>query len=521
MHIAIKFPDFDNYLTNSSPLGGATYYLDVATGNDQGAGSLADPWRTFPRAVGALQPGDSLYVQTMDFIPEQRITIYNVRGTESAPIKIIGINRPRLRGITLLNCKNVLVSGFNIIGLRELPSGWEDMPAVVVDDPSIKIDPSTSYIRKRRRQIEKKYKTYSVIKRWESNDSAEGDYLGGVEFDGCTRCTVNNCKITLSTYGAKFLSESSYCALQYCTIENTLVGVQFWGGNPPYEYSAEHCLVFANTITQSYREGILLSDSARSNYIYRNTITFSGTSHVATWGAGENNKIMNNTLEDGGFYSEAMRSPGSSGISAHSSGITLVHGNMVRRHIDVTGRDGNGIIADFAEKAVAIVNNIVEGCMGSGVTSTESENVIIAYNTIVNVGLGNERLFNGVGIRAAQDENKLTIVNNIMVNCAGGGVLIRYSDFCRHVTYHNVIFVGSGDPNYIYFAENKNGELLAYSAGEPFPECVYGTISADPGFVQYGANYSLIVPLMGHSYVTTDVDFNGSVRETPTIGAFI
>ncbi len=41
----------------------ATYYVNAATGNDSSPGSLEQPWKSITRAVGSLQPGDTVLVR--------------------------------------------------------------------------------------------------------------------------------------------------------------------------------------------------------------------------------------------------------------------------------------------------------------------------------------------------------------------------------------------------------------------------------------------------------------------------
>jgi len=73
------------FLIFSSAVSAKEYYVSTA-GNDQNPGTLSNPFRTINKGVSILKPGDILYVRTGTYVEE----IYNGQsGTEKSPITIM------------------------------------------------------------------------------------------------------------------------------------------------------------------------------------------------------------------------------------------------------------------------------------------------------------------------------------------------------------------------------------------------------------------------------------------------
>lgn len=75
------------------------FYLST-TGSDNGAGTKADPWRSFSYALKALKPGDTLCVSGGTY--KERVQVGVVTpGTAAAPVRVLSIagERPIIQGL--------------------------------------------------------------------------------------------------------------------------------------------------------------------------------------------------------------------------------------------------------------------------------------------------------------------------------------------------------------------------------------------------------------------------------------
>ncbi len=72
--------------TRTFTTSGHVYYVSLS-GNDANAGTRASPYRTLPKGVRALAPGDTLYVRGGTYLLRSRLSV-ECSGTASAPITI-------------------------------------------------------------------------------------------------------------------------------------------------------------------------------------------------------------------------------------------------------------------------------------------------------------------------------------------------------------------------------------------------------------------------------------------------
>ena len=99
-----------------SPVSAAanTYYVSP-TGSDSNPGSSTAPFKTFPKAVSALQPGDTLQVLSGTYT--ETLTLSN-SGTASAPITILGNG-------AIVNMQGINANGITVSGSYMRVSGFE------------------------------------------------------------------------------------------------------------------------------------------------------------------------------------------------------------------------------------------------------------------------------------------------------------------------------------------------------------------------------------------------------------
>jgi parallel beta-helix repeat protein len=91
-----------------------TYYVSP-TGNDSNPGSSTAPFKTFPKAVSALQPGDTLQVLAGTY--SETLTLSS-SGTATAPITVLGNG-------AIVNMQGINANGITVSGSYVRVSGFE------------------------------------------------------------------------------------------------------------------------------------------------------------------------------------------------------------------------------------------------------------------------------------------------------------------------------------------------------------------------------------------------------------
>ncbi|CAG0928680.1 MAG: hypothetical protein EFKGCFLK_00028 [Rhodocyclaceae bacterium] len=405
-------------LAGAEALAATSYYVDAMRGSDAYSGTLAQPWRTFRHALDRLAPGDTLFVRQGNYRPEGVIPI-RLLGEPGSPIRIAAFQeeRPQVLSLSVRDSAWLEISGLSLEGPETLPAGWRDMPEVVIDNPSVSIDPAQKWRLGRETKVREKYRSYVHFWDWEKRGSA------GLLVAASRDVVLRDNDIARHAVGIRLKDGAVRVIVEHNRIHHAYDAID--GGYGRSSVSFEECVIRNNVIRQIYREGIRLSGLARRNIVESNDIRHTGHSHIATYAAGGGNVIRGNSVRFGGYYTETMRAPGSSGISIHSAGPgTRVEGNTVAYQYDGgSRRDGNGIISDFNPDGAFIVNNVIYRVAGSGVSSVHSGNNLIAYNTIVEAGHDGQSRSNGVAIKlfARQDINNI-IVGNIIYHPRLGGI---------------------------------------------------------------------------------------------------
>lgn len=509
------------------PAPSTIYYVDAANGHDGATGTANDPLRRISEALGRAGPGTMVAVRGGDYRFEGNIAA-TLAGTRQAPIwlQADGGGQVLVERLTLTSSQWVEIRGLTVRGNKSLPSGWQDMPAVVVDDPSVVIDPSESWAT-RAAKVDQKYASYAQFQSATGAPSWETTYFSaGIDVVASTDITIAANDVSLHTVGIRLKNGSSRITVQGNTIHHCLDALR-GDKRAVDEFSFESSSIRFNTVDQIFREGLRLTAGARDNFVVGNTVRYTGHNHIATYDAGGGNTIAVNRVEYGGYYTETMRWPGSSAISVHSAGPgTVVNANYAAYQVDVTLRDGNGVIIDYTPEGARVVNNVVYRVMGSGISSTHSGNSTIVHNTLVEVGHETTSLKNGVGIRMVTSEDTNSIIaNNVIERPSIGGILFEAGTmssqaFFDYNLYHTLgrPLVGNGlQPQDLYYtlaSLQAAGFGLHEVDADPLlsnPEA--GQFWPLPGSPAHDAG----TPLHSHP---TDAAWAARDAVAPTIGAY-
>jgi len=456
----------------------ATYYVNAETGNNDQAGSENQPWQSIQHGVEQLRPGDRLVIQVGDYREIDPLICIKTKGTESRPVVIQSSADATVtvESILLFNSSRVTIQGLTVTGPKEYPDKWKDMPEVVVDDPSIKIDTQEWWLF-RHPKVDKKYATYhTMFHTWQS------EWTVGIQIRRSEHITLAKNNISRHSTGIGISGESSSLTIDSNEIHHNMIAL-LGTLNRNDQHSFTHSVIKNNTVYQHFASGIRVTNQADRVEVVNNTVSYAGTGHIDTHTGSTNVTIRNNTLSYGGYYAEAMENPGPSAISIHTSGDgNQVLGNLISFQRDITLRDGNGIIIDQTKPKVIIANNIVYRCMGSGITSAYSGNNVIVHNTLVENGYQTTSKWNGVGIRSPQPQDVNNIIaNNILYKNSRGGMHFngRLPDQ-KYVDY-NLYFLAPDTP---LVSDSFDDESRTYYDLESLQQTGFGehSLVADPLF---------------------------------------
>lgn len=500
------------------------YYVDINYGNDNGAGSISDPWKTIKKARNSVQAGDTVHIRAGDYRTEGMINIKKT-GVEGAPVRFIAYEQeqPIINGLKIHSSQWIEISKLRIIGPKNLPANWRDMPAVVVDDPSVgPIEPTQPWSSGRKQQVFRKYATYANLReQWTKQ------WTAGVSIESSDHILIKDNEISHHSAGINVSNESANIIADNNRLHHLGIGFRS-GYTKGYKYSVKDSVISHNHVFQNLASGIRVINNAHNNVVENNVVEFNGINHIGTHSGSTNNLIRQNLLTNGGYYSEAMENPGASGISINSSGSgNRVEGNHIAYQYDVTLRDGNGVIVDRTPPGAVVANNVIYRNMGSGVTSTASSNSIIIHNTIVENGYNTTAKWNGVGIRTSRDNDiNNVIAANILSNNSRGGMYFGGRLSQQKYVDHNLFYSPNGAP----LVSDDWQDRKSYYDLPSYQTTGFGTHSvvAAPMFIDANqGDYHLQVnsPAVnsGTSEYTTQYDKDSRIRpqgSQPDIGAF-
>ena len=371
----------------AEPASARTFFVaSTAIASDENPGTREEPLRSIGVGIRLAAPGDLVFVQPGDYRNENTgfgvgtIPVLN-SGTPSDPIRIRGHQnrRPIIRKFLVTGCHDVIIESFNIQGTDfSSLDGWEPMPTIVRAETASTERPDFSRpYETRQTQIETEFATYfSQVNRLGFdigvdmelcqgvlvNDNDIAGYFAGVQCRGCEEIKIENNRI-----------------------KECFNGIFVFNTDDPNQPGLVQSFIRNNDIQQCLDNGIDVRANAQLVRIEDNKISFSARSHISLRDGSERCRIQFNTLCFGGYYSETMVFPGSSGISLNDAGSgNVVLKNTVSNQVDLTGIDGNGIIVDFMREDAdaAIRSNLSRNNMGAGMNLTVSPGTSVTGNVV-------------------------------------------------------------------------------------------------------------------------------------------
>ncbi len=512
--------------TREAPLAPTTYYVDAVRGSDTASGGASEPFRTIARGIGRLAPGDTLCIAGGDYRAEGTLMI-RLRAEAATPVVVESCSgRVEVDSVRIEDSAWVELRGLTIASGKALPPGWPDMPEILIDSvgAAYAIDPDEPWST-RAAKVDMRYHSYSTfVDPLGGTDSWEyALYSEGIGVSASQHVRLAGNTISLHTVGVELRNESSSIVVEDNAIRYCLDGLR--GDKRAidgFSYSAS--TIRRNLVEQSFREGIRLSFGASDNVVEDNLVQNTGHSHIATWQAGGGNTIRRNVLRQGGYYAETMRWPGPSAISVHSAGAgTRVEANSIARQVDMSFRDGNGVIIDNnGGAAVTIANNLIHQVMGSGISSVFGGNATIQHNTIVDSGHATTASGNGMGIRLSEDSDVgNTIANNLIVDPANGGIWFRNHTLAGQAFIDNNLYDFSGLPLVADGLESY-ADLAAWRAsGHGLQALQTAARLEQPAEGLFGVAADSPARGAGSTAHGSEHDLDGTPRASPpTIGAF-
>ncbi|MEM9942733.1 MAG: right-handed parallel beta-helix repeat-containing protein [Planctomycetota bacterium] len=380
------------------------YVAQTSQARDSNTGTFQFPLRTVSEAIRRLQPGDTISIGNGDYRNEDMgwgrgVFVLQDFGDPELRTQILASNNasPALGSILLRNVDNLVVKGFRFHGKSfQQFVDWQPMPAVMRDEYSPQRPDYSLSFNTRSDQIQREFKSFFRLMN-------ELNFSSGIELEDCENIFVMENR--LNGYWAGI--QCRHCK-QISIINNeiyeTVNGIFAWAPAPGLVDS----YITNNLIAQTLDQGINIRQGSSFVRIVNNRIFYTGRNHIALQEGTNNCLVLGNLGWHGGFYSESMEFPGSSGISIHSSlADNWVVCNRIGKQIDVTGIDGNGLILDLMEQesSVGVIMNSFSENEGSGINTTKSPNAFIWGNFIG---------FNRYGIKLSRNEDiNQTITGNI------------------------------------------------------------------------------------------------------------
>jgi parallel beta-helix repeat protein len=429
---------------------------------------LGSPWQTIQKAANSIAIDDTVNVRAGDYRPQGLINI----SSTGVIFQNYNDEVPIIDKLIIDNSQGLTVKGFRITGSQTYSSNWQDMPSVVVDNPSISIDPHQIWFF-RKNAVYQKYATYTnMLDDWTNN------WTSGIEVRNSVDLTIEDNELSYHSAGINLTDESINISVVNNIFHHNMIAVHTWYTSG-YAFSLRDSTIVNNHVTQSFRDGIRLRKNADNNAVTDNIITYSGAGHIDTHEGSTNNIIKHNLLSYGGYYAETLQNPGPSAISIHSSGQgNQVLGNVISYQQDITLFDGNGIIVDLTPDGALVANNISVRNMGSGITSTGSGPSVIIHNTLVENGYQTASEVNGVGVRIGPEDNISNVIaNNILDNNYIGGLFFQNNLTEQQFVNYNLYSLS----NDTWLAANG---LQLYDDLSAFQGSGFGTDSqqVNPGF---------------------------------------
>ncbi len=527
---------------------GAVYHVDTG-GDDSNDGSSSFPFRTLQHAIDRAVPGDSVVVHAgsyTDSLNNNGVMYIQSKSAEQSKPIVISVNlgdTVTVNSFIVKDSRYLILDGFTITGTRSLPSGWSDMPTVIRSGTYNPIDSSEDWESIRRQKVWTEFPGWMDYAR--SSYDSTGIVDAGILLQHSDHVILKNMTIEYHSAGIQMENETTETLVENNTIRfcfNAIRGRR----NSGYYYSYASSTIRNNTTRQILQESIRANDGAIAILISGNDVQYSGHSHITTYNsplyqfpcAGQV-EVRSNSLAYGGYYSETMEYPGSSGISLHTCGAGCeASGNWIAYQYDASGNDGNGIIVDYNKGNGALIyNNVIYRVYGSGIQLTESGNATIFQNTVVQAGYKEDGTTattfarNGMALRLSGSGSSGTanrIANNIFYRYANGGLFLDGVAFSSQEYLDYNLLYSPSKP--VAGVRDVNGSVTYYSTVSDFQagvSSVASTISSDPLFTNESlGDFTLDVSSparnAGTSLYSTSTDRNGNSRDPdhPGVGAY-
>ena len=375
------------------------------------------PWKTIRRALDAARSGDVVNVYSGDYRAEGTLQISR-GGNAGSPIRFQAVvgETAIVQGFAMEATSWIVVEGFTFRNRDfTLPSAWRDMPATVVDNPTIEIDPDESW-SSRQSKVRAKYSTYmGMVDQWENA------WRTGIDVKTSTDVVIRGNDIAYYTLGIQLRDRSARVTVENNRVHHNRTGLFTWRSNPSLSDSD----IVSNRFYQNLMDGADVREEAADVRIEDNLFEYQGTSHISVKSGSHHTLVKANMARYGGYYTEAMENPGSSSINYHTAGPgNVADGNFAAYHVDPTQLDGNGFILDLMYSVpVTLQNNIAYRNSGSGITTTRTGYSTFVHNTLIENGYGSSDAYNGAGIRFAKSEDREHVIaNNIFLRNRTAGI---------------------------------------------------------------------------------------------------
>jgi hypothetical protein len=430
-------------------------------GSDSGDGSSGNPLRSITAALSMLSPGSVLVLADGDYRAQGPVLASGLAGTREAPIRIEGGREALLDSIIIDGGAWLELAGFSVSGSQQLPPDWQDMPAVQRAGLHVPIDRRLDWHSQRKQQVLEEFPGYALFVDHGSNPGSwQSRFSAGVQLNASAHVRVRDLKVELHTACIQLQNGTRQVLLEHNSLSHCLDGVRGHSGSA-HAISMQQVTIRGQQISQIFREGIAASSGARGVLIEGNEVVHSGHSHIVTYNAPRDRfvcaghvVVRHNRLSGGGYYTETMQFPGSSGISLHTCGPGCrAEANRVDLQLDLSGADGNGIIVDFnRQDGAEVVNNVIYRPYGAGVALVESAQVRVLHNTVIEAGLDavgrpTDWPDNGLGFKlfgAGSVGNQF--VNNLTLRHTHGGVLFDGADPAAQARLDYNLYYAPGTP---------------------------------------------------------------------------
>ena len=444
------------------------------------------PWKTVVRAGQVAEAGDTVFIMSGDYRNDSSgygtgIAAIENTGTANAPIRFTAgftSSLPVINRILVHDNQHIIIDGLQFNNPEfELPDNWQDMPAVVIDDPTVEIETDTSVPWDERRElVVQKYTTYMSM-----FDYFTTDYPNGIDVKNSHHVTIRNCRFEHYCFGIQVRNQCSNILLEENCFEYCLDGIFTWLEAP----SMTDSIIRNNTFRQCFNTGMQVRENAQNVLIEGNDLQYIGVNAITVISGCSDSTVRGNNAEYGGYYTETVRYPGSSAINVHSSrGGIVVEQNYAAFQIDWTYLDGNGYMADLMldSHGVLFRNNISYRNMGSGVRTVDSPNCVILNNTFVQDGWMNPKIRNAVGVYLAfESDINQTIINNIFYGHRGAGIKSQSNIDQQVMVDHNLYHMPRPFPSAILTNVCNGGPFVGSPPliwdGYQFGEDVYRTLA--------------------------------------------